>query len=888
MDIYDHEINKMITAGFFPPEKLYPAVKPNIEYDISKIALFGLDHFKSKSEEFDALFWFFKMQVELIDALQKPEAYIHPFNFIINTTHSEDYLSIHGSFPIAKDLIPVVTGLDKILWYGIYAFYQEQMINLGASEYDPPTLMFTWIYLLLLVQEKEYKNGYTIDLDSLKNVSDILTILLKDFNDSSVNPHLRKLTHNESLELSSLFNKRQELTTMIHEERARDKALRKRTKKEWETFLNIINDLSESEKHVIQVITSNTSARDKVKAIKYYNTKISDIERGKYYLNGKQLNLLNLYEVVCERMQSCSACAKTTGGYPFVLSSAIFDLAMSPHTYNSVFIVFHLFRLEPNVTNATRFISLALECINRNLDQEHNTPDKLEEMIKAFHSTVMTFINSNREYIDQLCFESLQPNAVIVNSSLFNVQTETDSFYDTINSKTKKITDAGKIEEEVAKLFESNVDKQQITTQIAQFEAECEKAERIAKARRIILSVNIIYLFCDALRMVLSNNIVVEFNKRIEIANIRSKLSKIESQLIHKVYNIKDDELDILEYREKTGIVYSTLSEHEVQMEQLRNATFSSILKSTVEEFASIIEAKDTEGILQIKAKIKKEISCYPDCDDKLHYAEWLDSISDRISKALISICKIAEDDYLEIKCRITSSLGEKCSILPSSAIDSLTTAEMLFQRYAKEEYANKGFDYSCISALYYQAFEDAYNELIWAKYASHLNSLTISGSNYTDILKRHKNSRAASITETDARGYLFDDDLKQRNYYVLYHSGTASVNTRCMYKSFAIIMEQLKNPSDLNGFCEFVAKLCGFAGMADMFSDTAFMQKCHDFSDEISRSANNRNNASHGGSFISLGQCTDDKKTILNNLESIRCESVGLIQQLLYILQKD
>ena len=510
-------------------------------------------------------------------------------------------------------------------------------------------------------------------------------MLLNDFSNPAINKYMRKLTPSESVEISSLFEKRQVLNEMIHEERTRDNKIRKKTKKEWETFLKIINDLSDCEKRVIQVITGNNSVRDKVKEIKSYNKKISDIERGKYYLNGKQLNLLYLYKVICERMETSNACAKTMRGYPFVLSPALFELAVSLHTYNSVFIAFHLFRLEPKVTNATSFISLALECINRNLDQEVNTPDK-----------------------------------------------------------------------------------------------------------------------------------------------------------------------------------------------------------SSIEDFASNIETQDTNGILQIKAKIKKEISRYPDCDDKLLYAEWLDSISDRISTALISICKKAEDNYLEIKNRITSSLGEKCSILPSSSIDSLTTAEMLFQRYAKEEYAYKGFDYSCISALYYQAFEDAYNELIWAKYASYLNSLTVSGSNYTNILKRHKNSKVARITETDARGYLFDDDLRQRNYYVLYHSGTASVNTRCMYKSFAIIMEQLKNPTDLNGFCEFIAQLCGFTGRTDMFSDTAFMQKCHDFTDEISKSADNRNNASHGGSFISLGQCTNDKKTILNNLESIRCESVGLIQQLLYILQKD
>lgn len=77
------------------------------------------------------------------------------------------------------------------------------------------------------------------------------------------------------------------------------------------------------------------------------------------------------------------------------------------------------------------------------------------------------------------------------------------------------------------------------------------------------------------------------------------------------------------------------------------------------------------------------------------------------------------------------------------------------------------------------------------AKYAAHLNFLSVSGMNYTDVLKRHSNSRNAIITETDARGYLVDDDLKQRNYYVVYSSGTASVNTRCMYKSSAIIMKQ-------------------------------------------------------------------------------------------------
>ena len=49
--------------------------------------------------------------------------------------------------------------------------------------------------------------------------------------------------------------------------------------------------------------------------------------------------------------------------------------------------------------------------------------------------------------------------------------------------------------------------------------------------------------------------------------------------------------------------------------------------------------------------------------------------------------------------------LGNAANMLPSSVLESLTTAELLFHKYANENYANIGFDYSCISSLYFQAF---------------------------------------------------------------------------------------------------------------------------------------------------------------------------------------
>jgi len=187
--------------------------------------------------------------------------------------------------------------------------------------------------------------------------------------------------------------------------------------------------------------------------------------------------------------------------------------------------------------------------------------------------------------------------------------------------------------------------------------------------------------------------------------------------------------------------------------------------------------------------------------------------------------------------------------------VDSLTTAEMLYARYASQEYAEKGFDFSCISALYYQAFEEAYNLLIWRGYADELNALEINGQKYTDILELCK---GRAINPHAARGYL-DPNPKQRNYYIDYSNASrpeTKVSTRCMYKSFAILLQNIKPSSVLGHFCEYIAKITGFKSRNDMFNDSDFMRNSYAFTTAVDASADNRNNASHGGTFISIEQC--------------------------------
>lgn len=875
MEIFDNPINRDIVLGFLPHEKLYPASKPITEFNIDMIAKNGIKYFTSEPDFFNYMFFSCQEKVQEIEDLQLPFVFISDFNTIINANHSSSYLDPYSSLQIAINLIPVVTNLDKILWYGIHIFYLEQSLNQVKYNYDPKELMFTWIHLLLIAQEKEVKTGKTISISTNTFNGSILDLLQADFESSEVAPHLRNLTQIEIENLNTLFKSRHGLASMIQDKINQEKTICKKTNKEWELFLKIINDLSDNENNAISILTKNASPKQKIKAIEKYNKKIDSIKRAKYSLDGTSVNLLEIYEAAKNRLINCCAYAKTANNKPFPLNPSISILAVSPLTYHAVFISFHLFRLEPNLQNANRFFSLALTSVNRNLDDEKEIPESTVQMITDFYTTIVNFTKTKQEILNQLSFEHLQPDAVITNSSFYEAQYETDYFRNKLNEKVNLSMKNGSI-------YEEHIDKDQILAQVNQYELESNEK---AIAQKIIMSINIIYLFCDAARMLLSNNLIENDSSDI-INTYRHELIKIEDKLVHKVYaHINDKEMDLLEYREKSGIIYTTISEKEKQMEKLQSEEFSAILKCSIEELLTNLESQDTDGILHIKGRIKEQISSFPDCDEKLNYAEWLDSISNRINDVLIRKCKNTTNSYQSIKEKIISSLGQKCIILPSSTIDSLTTAELLYNQYAKQAFADDGFDFSCISALYYQAFEDAYNDLIWAKYALFLNDLRIGNIMYTSILKDCKNSH---ITDEEAKGYLFDNDVKQRKYYLITRNNSTSVNSRCMYKSFAIIMEQINESTILHGFCDFFAKLTGFSGEAEMFSDTIFMQKCHEFTEKVQNSANNRNNASHGGTFVSLTRCSDDKKTVLNNLESVRQESVGLLQQLLYILQKD
>ncbi len=897
MDIIDNAINQRIMSGSFPTEKLFPAsIEAGRDIDILAHAEPALEMFRQNPDLLFLFFTGFSKKVKELDLLQRPECYIQEVNYLINAKCSEDYLLIDGSLQTADNLCPVVTPLDKTMWFGAYAFSMEIALNQDAPVEKSSNMMFAWIHLLHLAQEMEMKTGLTIEIDAVRTSTQVFGFLNGKLEESKPHGVFRQLTKDEIDGLHTLSKKRIELLSEIEEERRLAEETSKKTEREWDIFLQIVNDLSEREALVINKICDAVSSKDKIRAIQEYNSVLYGIEKCHYALHGEDIILMPIFEAVNERMNKAPtyASAFVEESTPFRIHPALFSLAMNPKTYNYLFMSFHHFRLDPSKDTAKRFFSLALTCIKRNLGGNEREWISLSEMIKDFYTTVFNYMQENKSTIERLSFTKLLKNVVTVEGASFEAAEVSELYRKSWSSKLREYLNSDAYEKDIANFADLNTPTlgiDELLTQVNDAELEIAQLENEVNAKKIIVSLNIIYLFCDGLRILLSNKHGnIKIKSREDIENYRRYLLNLDDQLVHTVYaHLDEHEIGMLEYREKNGVFSYTLSEQEAQEEAYRNSIFSAILKESIERMVTGIESQNVEQIFDNNKQIRAEIMRFPDCDAKQQYAGWLDSMSSRICSALVENCKKQKDDYQAVKQGILTSLGSKSGILPTSTIDSLTTAEMLYARYASDDYAREGFDYSCISALYYQAFEDAYNDLIWRGYATMLNGLEIrKGVKYTDILDLFRNE---PITDPSAQGYLDDKSSYQRGFYIQYKNrknAQTTVNPCCMYKSFAILMQNIVNPSKLNGFCDYFARLTGYSGRAELFHDTAFMQICSNFAKMIDQSAENRNNASHGGSSISITQCTDDKKTVLNHLEAVRSTSIGLVQRLLYILQKD
>ncbi len=704
----------------------------------------------------------------------------------------------------------------------------------------------------------------------------------------------KKISKQEELQLKSLKKKRQVIIEKIKAERENSRKTALKTDCSWNIFLEYINDLSNKEALTIREINAARSSKEKLRSIFEYESVIREIENGHYRLRNKEIELSGIFGDVIDRFNNagcfCAVCDSDNN--TFRLHPLIVMIGMNPRTYNHVFISFHSFRLKPNKESARNFFLQALSAIERNLEiPDDNKNISIDVIITQFCEDVTGFVRQNKEVIEQLDFRKIQEDSA--GYGQFSKAVTEDELY---HAEMENLITAASDEDLYDRQIETILSGKSTEHSFEEVNAVIEKlnnrfaiAEQMASARQIVISLNLIYVFCEAIRIALTNKHAnIKIKNPAVIEKSRIELLKVEDWLVHKVYaNIDERTIGMLEYREKYGIDTRGLSEREAEEDKYINGQFSDILKNSISELAKNINATSIDELLILKKKIRKRIMEFPECDEKDIYSSWLDSISDDISDALIRKCKAEQDDYSNARTLLISNIGAGYEKLPESAIDSLTTAELLYKKYAVDKYAQSGFDYSSISALYYQAFEAAYNSLIWSGYANYLNSLIIDDKSFTEHMQEYK-GHFINGANNPVRGYL-DSRPKQRAYYLNYPNDpnqNTTVTSRCMFRSFAILMKDICYNSPLDKLCNYFASISGYENSAEMLGDASFMQKCNSFAQAVDQATENRNNASHGGSYITKDQCGNDKRTVLNNILNDRSLNLGLVLQLIRLVK--
>lgn len=891
---YNSHINKLIKQGILPPCQL-----ASISLETTKT----FDFFEKGK---DTLIYFKNNPKSLYDpigaalrACSIGEYQLQAFNFesplnlVINTAYNPAILSDKSSaYQEAIQLCPIVTDIDQALYSIILTYAVIIPKTADEDKADIEEVFFAWLYLLKAVQENEYIFDKTLDFPSLSDTSPVLEILLSPWNEQNLYARFVDLTDSESTAIKNLECTRKELKKRFAEEISSAMDVAVETDCDWKLFLRILNDYSEKEKNAIdRVCDTQLSNTEKITAIETYFSVLQDNANEQHMIDGNVVNITPIIEAAKKRLQYApSYClVRDDSGQSFILHPYASELVTFPMTFNLLLLSYHQFRLDPQQGYALLFCNFALHYLKRNLSfvAEDCTYDSIETLAEEFHQEFYSFVDTNRDHIDELSFDDIQQNSVFLGNAALNDIASTvlnNHFSDKINILLSSLgnTDLTNVAQ-VEHLHYSNED---LEAQLAEAQDFARKEKSKIIARQVVVSLNIVYLFCDALKIISDDCNCHSFVDNLDVIDeCREDLQDIHTGIARKVYTKK---VKLSKYRRETGIDADALTKQEHRAEErLQRNTFVGLLSKYLSGINVSIHKRSIEGLLDVNRRFRTEILRCPIFIDEEEHIRDLEKVSNEICNSLVKVFEAESPEKLKIeKQAILSELGPEAQSLPELTIKSLATAELLFHKYANKKYQIAGFDYSSISALYYQAFEHAYNSLIWQKYAERLDSIQINGQPFAEYLfecNRNKENPTDEIAASSARGYL-PHKLASASQYIDDDKDSLYFKKALTFRLFSQLLFGISGKT-LDKLCDYFAEMTGFSNRQSMFEDESFMEYVAKFARKTNKKTKNRNKASHGGTEINFNTCSGDKKAVLFDLETVRDDSISLIQLLLYLV---
>ncbi len=298
--------------------------------------------------------------------------------------------------------------------------------------------------------------------------------------------------------------------------------------------------------------------------------------------------------------------------------------------------------------------------------------------------------------------------------------------------------------------------------------------------------------------------------------------------------------------------VYYKLERHYLDsqvMEALEDdaARFSDSVDDII-QFVEAVAGDNIEALLQAKQNYIGRLSDFASDEQQ----EKLDELTQQVvEKIIATIQKL--DVYDTLYRTVSQEFMPYATVLLQhpQILSSLVSAEYLYQQYVEKKGPNNKFDYSCISIMYYMSLEDFINKLIYTPYADEV--LSAIG------LPNPKDSawRSGGYKDYVSSATAFWDNKKH------------TFKKSCEIGKLGFLLQGIHSETKFETF--LLAKY-----------PKADKTKVQGYGTKLRNVAPRRNDAAHGGNYLTYTDALTDKENVYNiSVTTFR----GLIMELLNML---
>lgn len=891
--------------GALPRQKLYTIS----HYPIDKIDLNDVyrydyylemkDYFLKNLNSFRTILLLINNNVRLIKSLDSNiyNTYFDFYSSIISSGYYNKYYYVDVNAQNTH-IRQVVTSLDKLLYSGFGFFYHaSEYIDYEFKDRDMKIAYF-FLNVLTKIQQIEIEKNITLNFDIGEESfnpymlgNDSLTAIINaDFGNIN-NKEIRKLTKNEASQITKVLQQRMETLDFFRNKRiaAISFVNDSNNSSKWNILIDIINDMSSKERQLLSYLQNPiVKGKNKIREINSYISHLKSIERGFYILKGKKVMVLPILDCLIERMNIAPdyCVAKLENGNNFELLLAAMNYFICGKNFNYLVIMIYKLLLENEVENFSEVLTIIWKLLDRNLGDSSTQPKQysfsdFDAIIDKCVDLIEGFYKENKDIILQLSYLDIQEDlSLLPNAKEYSLNTyllENIDYH--LEKKADLLNDENSMDKMLNFLIEGNFDDNtlQDTIYYSEFKNDTlymENLDNEALSLPFIKSLNIIYLLNVFIDQLLKNKkIHYDLN---HIKKAKRILLKIDREVTASIY--KNSTIDVTEYRE----------EKIIDITKQNTEYYVAVIESVLGNIKSLIEESvndNIEGMMKCFFSAKAQLGKISDIynyDLMTQVDEMLIILKNRI----INEVEKSSNQYIFVENEIKNSLGEGYNILPVNAKKELITAELLFKNYGNCENENMGFDFSCISSLFYQAVESAYNILIWEKYKNELNNVVVDGVSYPKWFKDNTYKFKKNKDYNHLNGYL---PKGSEDYYLYFDKNTkdSKANEYCMMGNMASLLENMyANPTGLIHFVEYLYELFNINSKEKIDLNHRKFKLLQEFKDKLSIAAPKRNLASHGNRRLMLDECKEDREITLVQTKEIRNNAIGLLNIITELFQ--